>query len=243
MTMSSRCVCAHRRLVTSGTSVLLALCLTSSVAFAETTYLTPPQGEQAEAFRQVAEAGRLQTDIQYIEKTDQDFLVDELPAFDGDSARNVVQGINGFAILVVVSAIALLIFLFLKFGGAGGLLSADPGDGKPRKKTKAWGLTAEDEEIGDIMSKVRAMTNRREALILLLRHCLLQAAHETQTNFRRSDTEREALGRLPKAWRSFPQLEKLLRRSELVHYGGRSIDDDGYGLALAEGEMILKGRA
>jgi len=155
----------------------------------------------------------------------------------------VFRGINGTGIAIVVGVICLLIFLFLKFGGAGGLLSADPSErAKKRRKKKAWGLTAETEDVDDVVAQIRAMTDRKAAMILLLRHCLLQASQETNVNFRRSDTEREALGRLPTSWRKFDLLGQILRATELVHYGGRAIGDDPFESIVAQGETILKYR-
>jgi len=130
---------------------------------------------------------------------------------------SVFRGINGLGIAIVVALVGLLIFLFLKFGGAGGLLRADPKDkNRPKEKKKAWGLTAESEDVENIIAKIRAMADRKAAMILLLRHCLLQASQETNVNFRRSDTER---------------------------YGGRSIDDAPFEAVVAHGETILKFRS
>jgi hypothetical protein len=84
------------------------------------------------------------------------------------------------------------------------------------------------------------MPDRRAALILLLRYCLLRGAEATGTNFRRADTEREALGRIPGEWPLFANLRRLLMQTELVHYGGREIDDAAYDAALKDGAEILR---
>ena len=105
-------------------------------------------------------------------------------------------------------------------------------------------LVAEQIPPSTLLDQIRAMGDRREALILLLRHSLLSAADATDVRFARVDTERDALRRLPKEWRHFSELDFILRETEWVHYGGRSIEDDIFTRCLEAGEKILgKGRS
>lgn len=204
-----------------------------------TTFLDPPRDPQV-TYQQVVPRAQADSDIRYVDETDADLITGERPAIGSiPSPRSRFAG-DGFGTFAVVIGIAALLFLFLKFGAGGMLLRADPSaTRKPRKSARAWGLTAKDQSAGDIMAQVRAMASRRDALILLLRHCLLLAAEETETNFRRADTEREALSRLPVSWRRHKQLSALMFQTELVHYGGRAIEDDAYETALANGAQIL----
>lgn len=212
---------------------------TAAVSQEDTTYLTPPRGEAAAEY-QDGLARSIQADVAYIDETNVDFLTSDRVRRDDQSLRLRSGDGSGMGVIAVMFIIAMLLFLFLKFGGAGGLFQADPNAvKKPRKRAKAWGLTAADQTAGDILAQIRAMKSRREALILLLRHCLLTAADETDVFFLRADTEREALARLPNNWRRFSQLESLLRRTELVHYGGREITDTDFDDALKSGAQIL----
>ena len=63
-------------------------------------------------------------------------------------------------------------------------------------------------------------------MVLLLRASLMQAATTTGTRFARSDTEREALRRLPPSILGRSVLGDLLREAELAHYGGREVSED-----------------
>jgi hypothetical protein len=203
----------------------------------QTTFLDPPRDPDSAYIDQVP--GRVSTDIRYVDETNANFLTGDRPARRVDVPLRGFEGGNYGAPLIIV-LVAALLFIFLKFGAGGMLLRADPsGAKKPRKRTKAWGMTAADKSAGDIMAQVRAFASRREALIFLLRHCLLQAADETQTNFLRADTEREALARLPESWRRFNQLHALMSQTELVHYGGRDIADDAFEAVLNHGAQIL----
>lgn len=214
-----------------------------STAQDTTTFLTPEVGQEAAEYRTLSESRRIDVTTRYVDETDQDWFGEAPKVAPAPRALPSFNG-NGVGVGITVAVIVLLLFLFLKFGGAGNLLASDPAAVKrDRKKTKAWGLTAEDAHSQDILSKIRSMKDRRAALILLLRHCLLQAAHETDTTFRRSDTEREALKRLPQGWRQFSNLGILLRRSELVHYGGRPISESDYEETLNVGANILRGAA
>lgn len=217
------------------------LVLWSGGGFAQgtTTFLDPPRDPQA-TYQQSVPKGRVDSDIRYVDETGVDLITGERPVFRDIPAPRLRFGGDGLGTFAVVIGVTAVLFLFVKFGAGGMLLRADPSASqKPRRRARAWGLTAHDQSFGDIMEQVRAMASRREALILLLRHCLLQAADETETNFRRADTEREALSRLPATWRRYQQLSALMFQTELVHYGGRDIDDEAYETALAHGAQIL----
>lgn len=210
-------------------------------AFAQdgTTYLTPPKGQTD--YDAVASPPQVETGIRYIDETDEKFLERETvktPILR--PARRIDLG--GLNVAIIVGVVALLLFLLLKYGGAGALLRADPSSGtKPKKRAKGWGLTAAETPAGDILAQIMAMEDRREAMILLLRHCLLQAADETDTYFQRADTEREAMARLPKSWPHLSKLGHIAIQTELVHYGGRAITDEDYNTALDSGRTILRG--
>lgn len=209
-----------------------------------TTYLTPDIDPDGPYLQAVKGRRTVATDMRYVDETDLDLLTGERPK---DAPAPIIRprgsanfGFGSNGVFFIVAALAVLLFLFLKFGAGRALLQSDPNaEKKPRKRAKAWGLTAADTSAGDIMSQIRAMASRRDALILLLRHCLLQAADETETYFRRADTEREALGRLPSKWRRYPQLKTILTKAELVHYGGRDITDDEFEAVLKNGAQIL----
>ncbi len=83
------------------------------------------------------------------------------------------------------------------------------------------------------------MKDYREGMVELLRMSLLLGGEETDTVFARSDTEREAFARIPKTWSQKSNLQKLLRETELVHYGNRPIDETRYKAALDIGRAIF----
>lgn len=156
------------------------------------------------------------------------------------SGLRPVMGRGSTLVVVLVLLVALL--LWLRFGGAGMLLRRAPET--PRQKTaapEAWNISAED-QAGDpraLLERIAAMPDRSAALVLLLRHCLLAAAGETDTRLARADTERTAFRRVPSPWRQRPALRRILEAAELAHYGGHPVTEPGFADALDLGRGIL----
>ena len=230
----------RQQLPTLSSIVFVATLASPAVSQDNTTYLEPPRGEVATSY-QDAMPRAVTHDTRYVDETNIDFLTSEAAPRPRRDLTLPTNGGSSLSVIIIALIIGGLLFVFLKYGGAGALFQADPNaQKKPKKKrAKAWGLTASEESAGDILAKIRAMASRREALILLLRHCLLQAADETDVFFLRADTEREAFSRLPNNWRRITQLKNLLHRTELVHYGGRDIADPEFETALTFGAQIL----
>lgn len=152
------------------------------------------------------------------------------------------------AIVVVLVALATIIGLWMRFGSGGMLLAPAPQEMKRREGVvpESWGSPAHEieERPNDFLQRIAAMQDRRQALVLLLRHCLLHAADATGTRLFRYDTERAVLGRLPVNMAGRDRLENLLIEAELVHYGGRALVESQFAdlLAIARG-FLSNGRA
>lgn len=142
---------------------------------------------------------------------------------------------------VVLLVLAAALLLWLRFGGAGVLTRRAPAEGTSPTVPEAWAVEAA-QAPETLLDQIGRMEDRRAALVRLLRHCLLTAAEQSRTAFARSDTERRAFDRLPASWRAHEALARILQAAELAHYGGRPVDDAGFGAALAAGRQILGGR-
>jgi hypothetical protein len=141
-----------------------------------------------------------------------------------------------------VGGLALLLFLWLRFGGGGLLARAPAAAPAPTVTPEGWALSDPDAPGGDILARAAAMADRRAALVLLLRACLLHAAQATGTRLARSDTERRVLARLPGSFAALGPLAELLRRTELAHYGGRDVSDADFTASLGAAQMLLGAR-
>ncbi len=147
------------------------------------------------------------------------------------------------AIVLVLVGVGAVIGLWMRFGNGGVLLSAAPRQLKQRQGEipESWHASANegDERPHEFLQRISAMEDRRQALILLLRHCLLHAADATGTRLLRSDTERAVLGRLPQTMPGRHRLEGLLTEAELVHYGGRELMESQFAVLLATARDFL----
>lgn len=224
--------------------VALALQATPTFAAEEatTSYLVAPEDELGAQYKRDLGSGRVETVVGYIDETTEDLFA---VAKKEEVTIEVPSGGLDFNLVWALVASVVLLGLFLKFGSSGNLFSRDHSKKPtPTKPAQGWGLVAEQVPPSTLLGQIRTMENRREALILLLRHSLLSAADATDVRFSRVDTERDALRRLPKKWPHFSELDFILRETEWVHYGGRSIEDDIFTRCLEAGEKILgKGRS
>lgn len=147
------------------------------------------------------------------------------------------------AIVVVLVVLATSIGLWMRFGNGGMLLSQAPREMKRREGEvpESWRSTPHEieERPNDFLQRIAAMQDRRQALVLLLRHCLLHAADATGTRLFRYDTERAVLSRLPVNMAARDRLENLLIEAELVHYGGRALVESQFTDLLATARGFL----
>jgi hypothetical protein len=147
------------------------------------------------------------------------------------------------AIVVVLIGLMAIIGLWMRFGNGGVLLSPAPREMKQRQgeAPENWYSFANEagERPNEFLQRIAAMEDRRQALVLLLRHCLLQAADVTGTRLFRSDTERAVLARLPETMPGRDHLENLLIEAELVHYGGRVLAESQFTALLATARGFL----
>jgi hypothetical protein len=147
------------------------------------------------------------------------------------------------AVVLVLVGLAVVIGLAMYFGNGGVLLSSAPREiGKRQGEApESWRLSdgKAQERPSDVLQRIAGMADRRQALVLLLRHCLLHAADVTGTRLFRSDTERAVFARLPQTMPERERLEHLLAEAELVHYGGRTLAESRFDALLASARGLL----
>ncbi|MBX5195846.1 hypothetical protein HJB82_11020 [Rhizobium sp. NZLR10] len=154
--------------------------------------------------------------------------------------ESVVSG--PLAVAVVLVGLIAVIGLWIRFGNGGVLLSSAPREMKRQGEApESWRTSAAEaeEKPSDFLQRIAAMADRRQALVLLLRHCLLHAADITGTRLFRADTERAVFARLPKNMPDRERLANFLTAVELVHYGGRSVAENHFSTLLAAARDLL----
>jgi hypothetical protein len=159
--------------------------------------------------------------------------------------RRGAPAINGMvAWIMVIVLVVVLLALWLRFGGSGTLLAGTPKEIRQKPVAPDGWKMAQDDDVpmADLLAQIAAMPDRRAALVRLLRHCLLQAGAATDTRFARSDTEREALRRLPMGWSGRSGVSSILTATELAHYGGREVSEDAFAASLATARALFASR-
>lgn len=205
-----------------------------------------PTSPDAAAYSETAQGFRVETEMTYATGIEGDITGGaRREVRKPRSSRFAPGGGNALGVLMVIFALIFVLFLWLRFGGSGMLLARAPSettDAPNRAAPDSWRIDGDAaRNPHGLLARLIALPDRREAMIQLLRHCLLRAADESNTRFARADTEREAFGRLPSSWRQHAALNQLLRDTELVHYGGRDVTEAVFERAFELGGTMLRG--
>ena len=191
-----------------------------------------PRGESAKAYLERV-GSRVSTDARYLSADAPiDLVVTPLP--DGEPEANATrgQGTGGNPLAWIVMALVLGALGFALYQARFGDLfaSAEPAKPKPRKVELADMGSADLSGLSpDALAR---MDDPREALRLLLIHALVVAADANGIALRRSFTARDVLARVPGSWGSRKLLEAIVRRGELVLFGGRPFGRDDLATVL-----------
>lgn len=236
----------------------LALALTAPVATAQDAAQDkgfrvletrePPRGASHDEMLAQARPRRIETEMVYVTRLEGDLADGAALDFEESSPDTPVREFRGEGSVPTLAIVAILLAglaLWLRFGGSGALLTAAPKSGRPRQAAPdSWALSAADQmaDSRSLLDQIAAMPDRRAAMVRLLHHCLLFAGDDSDTQFARADTEREAFRRLPESWRFRQPLAGLLRAAELAHYGGREVDERSFAEALETGRRLLSER-
>ena len=143
--------------------------LAASVALAQApdglqlTTVDPPRGEAATAYQDAAR-GRAQTQATYATDVQGGRLTVDSRAQRAAPALPRGPVLDGnIAMLVVVGGLALMLFLWLRFGG-GGLFARTPATAEaPRVTPEGWDAQGSDAPGGDLLARAAAMADRRAA--------------------------------------------------------------------------------
>ncbi len=173
----------------------------------------------------------------------------DLPEVELTIQRSAPLLDGSVAIIVVVTLLVGGVLILVRFGGAGTLLSRAPkevrSDAPIADPLSLQSMQAAAGSGGalDQLSQIAQMTDKRVALVALLRLCLFHAAQHSNMRAIRSDTERSMFARLPKHLPHRDKLERILRETELAHYGGRDVDQDRFDSLLDDGCHLLRIRS
>ncbi|MBM7066345.1 DUF4129 domain-containing protein [Actibacterium sp. 188UL27-1] len=132
-------------------------------------------------------------------------------------------------ILLSILIIGALVLIVARLGGASVVdLNAQPKDAKSKRRKKGNAPGGIGSALPAELSQILQMTDRRAALLELMRTSLAKAADLHQIRLQRSWTARDALRRIPKDWPLHPPLHTVLVAAERAHFGGRDVSEDDF---------------
>lgn len=186
---------------------------------------------------------RLQTELVYIDRLDGEIPLDgkapPAPREERDESREISDALR-FAMRIAL-AIVVVTILVVIYRNAGWLAELFGGLQSGQRTRKRAGTPALDDLPPDpeLIKRLRAMTDRRAALVELLRATLRAAADQNDMRLGRSETARELLRRLPRGWPHLSALRSIVMAEELVQFGGRPLADATFETCLAQARPIL----
>ncbi len=192
--------------------------------------LQPPRGAAATAYLEASRFAGLQNEIDYLPPDaplDAELKEAERPlAFDPFAGPIPLRWrIAGWVGLALFAAGALLLLLRFRHALAELFASGDRSFAPRGADASSGGGPVVDH---DLLARLRAETDPRVGLRLVLKRFLALAARENALVLRRSLTTREVLRALPGGWRHRDALERLATRVELTVFGGRPISREAY---------------
>lgn len=196
-----------------------------------------------EAYDRRVMFNRLQTELVYIDRLDGEIPLDgKAPPASQEDDNAPTELSDAFRLAMRIAlAIAVVTFLVLLYRNRGWLAERfdglQPGQ-RPRSKP-ATRQSSDDTLDPALIARLRAMTDRRAALVELLREALRAAAEQNGMRMGRSETARELLRRLPRGWHHLPALRSIVMAEELVQFGGRPLADATFETCLTQATPIL----
>ena len=203
--------------------------------------LDPPRGPVAQAY--LARVGsRVSTQARYLSA---DAPIDlkrstlrEGALIRGRDAPDGTGRVLGWAMIVLIGAALIYALLQARYGEMFAR-------GQPERKAEPTTVELADIGTADIsglsVEKLLRMDDPREALRLLLIHALSRAAEANGIALRRSFTARDVLARVPGSWNLRRLLEAIVRRGEVVLFGGRPFGRDDLASVLEAAEPMFRG--
>ncbi|MSU88107.1 DUF4129 domain-containing protein [Rhodobacteraceae bacterium 2CG4] len=224
---------------------LFALGLGAGVAVSqEAPRITGHAFETNPAYERRVLLNRLQTDLVYVDRLRGEIPLDAAPAPPDARAAEPASDRSGVLRLTTRLALLLLVglaavALFRRRGWLAERFGPLPQGRRARRTAAPARPDAAPAEGAALLARLRAMTDRRAALVALLSATLDAAAEQNGLRLGRSETARELLRRLPRDWPHLPALRTLVMTEELVQFGGRPLPGPTFHACLGAAAPIL----
>ena len=184
----------------------------------------PPRGEAAKTYLDRV-GRRVTTDARYLSKGGPVAL--KKASEDRSTSRSAGSwDIWRVIATLAVIAIVVLVVLALMQGRYGDLFARGPDERKVEARRIELADVGSADLTGVTLESLRAHTDPVEALRLILLQALTRAADANEIGLRRSFTARDVLSRVPDRWQLRASLDAIVRRAEVVLFGGRPFGRD-----------------
>lgn len=199
-----------------------------------------PRSPAAESYRESAQGRRIRTDVRALSADAPLDLAPPEPKRERRERgeRSGAERAVGWLLLLV--AAGLLIWALARSQFADLLRREPEGRARPQTVELADMGTA---ELDGPLDELAAVADPVEGLRRLLLRVLAAAAGANDVPLRRSFTARDVLARIPPAWNDRGTVERLVRRAELVVFGGRPFGRDDFLSVLEEARPLIAPRA
>lgn len=201
-----------------------------------------PRTQAGETYRQTVRGGRVRTDLVYLKPEADESLSTEKPDPQMDLTWPDLDWARISMIAFTIAVLVAVAVFAMRFAPRTTISMSRPQDGARRDRRRRGdgtvpASTGEDLALGaDFLERLRAMPDRKQALILLLRRALERALEIHGMALGRSQTAREILRKLPRSWDHYAALSRLVGFEERVQFGGHDLPEPVFqeSLSLAE---------
>lgn len=199
--------------------------------------------EIAEDYIRAIRLKGVQSEVEYYDPTraPPDFVTNEKPKPEGRKNNpNTSGGINLPFALITGAILIGIVALFLKFGSSGSLVLRK--DVQNPNRGQAEGRKAANNASLDMQSFDGILRNpdRQQALINLAQLLIYKAVSANDLLLQRSWTARDVLRRMPKNSSYLSELNALVLKGELVHFGERNVSEEEFADYAARAKPLLR---
>jgi hypothetical protein len=207
-----------------------------------------PLSSSGQEYRDALGRSRIKTDLIFLHPD-----ADETLPRDAAKPEPVQQSedLPRYTLMAVLAAVLVAIVIFaLRFAPNTTISMSSPEDrareGNRRRRHAGQASDGPANNLAglEFLNELRKMSDRKAALILLLKRALERAVEINGMALGRSQTAREILRKLPRSWDHYPALSRLVGFEERVQFGGHDLPEPVFqeSLSLAEPLFVQEPR-
>lgn len=164
--------------------------------------------------------------------------------FDPEAAQRASDTSRTVTMVITVLIVVAILYLFVKFGGAGSISFGRTPDNSARRDGRGMSVDGVGDGAGPAnLQAILRMTDRREALVALSQFLLNRVVAAQGVLLQRSWTARDAMRRVPRDFDHRAALYDLVLASERVHFGGRDVTEEEFRAHLDRLRPLYSGGA